>query len=434
VGILIVLVIFAAIAYRVMTPEERKRRAETVIAAVRRGREASARRRQECEPFFAALRARTGLALVTPAIIVANVAVFAMMLLRGELDAQVAWGGNVGPLTANGEWWRLVSMMFVHTGIVQLLANIAGIVRMGPILERLVGRGPFALVYVTAGVFSGLVSLYTRPVVVSSGASGAILGLYGLLMTSSAWCLLQRSSLKVPLDAAKTLAAPAALFLLYNLATDSLSGQAELAGLMVGVAGGLALGKDIGEHAPPPRRAGIAATAAVVAALVCAVPLRGMIDVRPEVQALFALEDRTAGAYAADAEGFRRGRVTTEALLRTIERLIVPELQAKAEHLDTLRKVPAEHRPLLEASKAYLRLRQESWRLRAEGLRNTSLPAGGRRKGLERAAETSARRRIETDYMSNMRTLGKADTVERESLETLRRLGWSGRPPAKARG
>ena len=77
--------------------------------------------------------------------------------------------------------------MFVHTGTFQLLVNCAALVQLGLILERLVGHVTFAAVYVAAGVLASIVSLSDYPMAISSGASGAIFGLYGLLLASSAW-------------------------------------------------------------------------------------------------------------------------------------------------------------------------------------------------------------------------------------------------------
>src|SRR6202035_2476066 len=88
----------------------------------------------------------------------------------------VGWGASFGPRTTNGEWWRLVTSMFVHSGMLQLLVNVGGLVSIGFMLERLVRRPAFAAVYFAAGVLASLVSLSVHPMAVSAGASGAIFG------------------------------------------------------------------------------------------------------------------------------------------------------------------------------------------------------------------------------------------------------------------
>jgi hypothetical protein len=90
---------------------------------------------------------------------------------------------------------------------------------------------------------------------------------------------------------------------------------------------------------------------------------------------------------------FKLGTVSAEGLAQVIESKIAPELQAMQSRLKTLGRVPPEHQPLLAGAEEYLRLRDESWRLRAAALHKSSMPA-----------------------------LRKADTAERASLEALERL------------
>src|SRR5438309_4708292 len=167
-------VVFAFVFYR-MTPEERARVLQAALASIRQLKDAAARGRSrgraECEPFRDALRARTPWALVTPTLVALNVAIFVFMLFgAGALSdpaTLVGWGANFAPRTTNGEWWRLVTSMFVHSGMLHLLVNVAALVSIGRILERLVGRWTFAAVYLAAGVFASLVNLSIYPMAVS---------------------------------------------------------------------------------------------------------------------------------------------------------------------------------------------------------------------------------------------------------------------------
>ena len=110
-----------------------------------------------------------------------------------EAETLVSWGASFGPRTTNGEWWRLVASMFVHTGSFQLLVNCAALVQLGLILERLVGHVTFAAVYLAAACLRASCSLSDYPMGISSGASGAIFGLYGLLLASTAWIAVLRA-------------------------------------------------------------------------------------------------------------------------------------------------------------------------------------------------------------------------------------------------
>src|SRR6185503_10021514 len=96
-------------------------------------------------------------------------AVIVVLMLFGhgsfsDRDTLLAWGASFGPRTTNGEWWRLFSSAFVHAGLLHAMATIVGTVRVGLILERLVGPASFATTYVAAAILASLASLAGRPV------------------------------------------------------------------------------------------------------------------------------------------------------------------------------------------------------------------------------------------------------------------------------
>ena len=390
---LILLLVLAGVALSAMSAEERARLGRTALAAIREARDVVAERRRQPAPFRDALRARTPWAIVTPALVALNMAIFVRMLFDGGAPGDpgtlVAWGGSIGPRTTNGEWWRLVTSLFVHTGFLHLVANMLGLLQLGLLLERLVGRVAVAAVYVSAGVFAGLASLSASPVDVSVGASGAIFGMYGLLLAPAIWSLYRRSAVTIPLRTVKRLIPAAAVFLLYN----GLQSKADHAGFLVGFACGLVLARGISDCKPAARRVAVAMGATAVIALAAAVPLRGVTDARPEIARVVAVEDRTAGAYETARDRFTLGRITAEKLIELIDRTITPELQETGVRLKALAGVPQVHQPLVAQAEEYLRLRDESWRLRADGLRKT-----------------------------NLLTLRKADDRERAALQIIKRL------------
>ena len=128
----------------------------------------------------------------------------------------------------------------------------------------------------------------------------------------------------------------------------------------------------------------MAATFVIVAA--AAVPLRGYTDVKPEVARALAVEDRTSQLYDKAVKQFQLGSIDAESLAQVIESRVLPELQAAASRLKSLERVPADHRPLVSKTEEYLRLRSESWRLRADGLRKHEMPTVQRADRTARAA------------------------------------------------
>ena len=186
-------------------------------------------------------------------------------------------------------------MTFVHVGLMHLLVEVGALVSVGLVLERLLGSMAFAGIYVATALLAGLVSVSAHPMIVSVGASGAIFGLYGLLLSTLIWGVIRRSPVTVPLNAGKILGPPAGLFVLYSLATDNLGGDAQLVGLIIGAVCGLVLARRVDEDTAPLPLVGGLVAATLITAVVMAVPLSGVSDARPEIVRVVAMEDRTAG-------------------------------------------------------------------------------------------------------------------------------------------
>ncbi len=108
---------------------------------------------------------------------------YGIPLLSGLLvqPGQVlARGALIPALVAQGESWRLLSSVFLHSGIAHLGFNMLSLYFLGSFTEEAFGRGRFFALYVLSGVAGGLAYLYfggfNQPAV---GASGAIFGLLG---------------------------------------------------------------------------------------------------------------------------------------------------------------------------------------------------------------------------------------------------------------
>lgn len=391
------LAVIAGYVIYAMSPEERAQALRKGLEYLRRTREEVDRRRAEPDPFRDALRERTARPIATALLAGLSVVVFVLMLVGtgsfSDPATLVGWGASLATRTTNGEWWRLLTMTFVHAGLFHLLIEVGALVSAGLLLERLLGPLAFGGVYVAAGLLAALVSVSAHPLEVSFGGSGAIYGVYGLLASSTIWGFVRRSPVTLPLTTAKTLVPIAGVFVLYSLATDHLHGDAELVGVVVGFLCGLVLARRADESvAPLPLVGGLVATT-LVTVVVMAVPLRGVSDARPEIKRVAAMEDRTASVYDAAVNRFRNGWITAEALAGVIEQTIMPDLRTSRAQLTALGKVPAEQQAMVADAEAYIKMRDESWRLRANAL-----------------------------HKLDMRGLRDADKAERASLEAFEKI------------
>jgi membrane associated rhomboid family serine protease len=350
-----------------------------------------AERRAELPPadttFQDALRARTPRAIATPALIALNVIVFFMMAFRADgpiADPKTVleWGGSFGPRTTNGEWWRVITSIFIHTGFLQLVINMAGLAQVGLLLERLVGRVALVTTYLAAGMVGVLLTMSAEPLAITSGSSTAVFGVYGLLIAALAGGLVKRSEASIPLPALKTLAPAAGIFMLYSLA----SGGPHLAGLSMGFACGSVLAIGISVSKPSVGRVAAVGAAAAAVVVFLAFPQRGIADVRPEIARINALEERVMSTYEVAIDRFKKGRLQPEALAKFIEKEIMPDLAKARARLEGIRGVPAQHRLVVADALEYFRLRQDSFNMRTEAIRKSSLAKLRQAEGVETAA------------------------------------------------
>jgi rhomboid protease GluP len=120
-----------------------------------------------------------------------NIVVYIAMLIDGVSffyptnEELLRWGANFGPYTLRDEWWRLFTCEFVHIGFGHLFANMVSMIYIGLLLEPLIGTLRFITVYLLATVAAALLSVWWDGYAIGAGASGAALGMYGMMLMFS---------------------------------------------------------------------------------------------------------------------------------------------------------------------------------------------------------------------------------------------------------
>ena len=176
----------------------------------------------------------------TPVILLLNLLVFLLMIASGvdlmkpsSIDL-MAWGANYGPAVFSGQVWRLLTAAFIHIGPMHLIMNMAALIYSGAFLEPLIGTKRFTIGYLITAITACLLGLYIHPDTISAGASGAIFGIFGMLLS-----LL--STKLVPVDIRNRLLFLMGYYVIYNLLYGMKEGI-DNAGHIGGLIGGLVIG------------------------------------------------------------------------------------------------------------------------------------------------------------------------------------------------
>src|ERR1017187_5720814 len=159
-----------------------------------------------------------------------NCAVFLAMVARGvsagspTVEQLMQWGANnAGNVLLGGEWWRIVTAMFVHVGILHLATNMWCLWNLALLAEPLMGSVGVIAVYILTGAAGNLLSTLVNWILyhnapggpvfpAGAGASGAVFGIAGALIV-----LLKSSRLPVPPSELKKLRKSVIYFAVLNL-------------------------------------------------------------------------------------------------------------------------------------------------------------------------------------------------------------------------
>lgn len=100
-------------------------------------------------------------------------------LWQPPTDVLFALGMKWTPAILAGQWWRLVTAIFLHGSLLHIAFNGYALANLGPAIEGVIGSRRFLVVFVGTGVASFATSALVMPAVPSLGASGALFGLIG---------------------------------------------------------------------------------------------------------------------------------------------------------------------------------------------------------------------------------------------------------------
>jgi len=191
---------------------------------VREARESAPRTKSAARTrITSSMRSTSGVPVVTYTLIALNVLFFALDFVTGR--TLFFWLAYQSDFTVT-QPWRMISAAFLHASILHLLFNMYSLFIFGPVIERLVGRGRYLVLYLLAAFGGSVAVLVLAPTQTVVGASGAIFGLLG------AFFVIQRR-----LGGNSTqLLILIGLNVVFGFVIPNVSWQAHIGGLLVGAA------------------------------------------------------------------------------------------------------------------------------------------------------------------------------------------------------
>ena len=192
-------------------------------------------KRQPEEPEFLS---KASAPTATVILVTASILVWVLMEALGSSgDARtlLRFGANVPELVKGGEWWRLVSSVFLHVAWWHLFFNVFGCYIFGKFVERVAGPSGVLTVFMFSGLCGSIASALLGDYTLSAGASGAVFGLLG-----AALVLVARLKTAFPPYTRKlyifSFAYIAAINMIYGLVAPQIDNLAHGGGFVAGVA------------------------------------------------------------------------------------------------------------------------------------------------------------------------------------------------------
>lgn len=198
------------------------------------------------DPFYSRRWSNISVSPIVVGLVVVNCAVFVLEIFSGgaqnpltlyrlgELDTtSVVYGG---------QYWRFLSALFLHYGVLHLIFNMFALLVLGPPLERQIGGLPFAICYLLSGISSSVIvvllaKLRLLPPLQLVGASGCVMGIVG----TWAGFLLRNRHAPLAAERFRNIVVIIFLQIAFDIVTPDVSMAAHLGGLFTGFLIGLAI-------------------------------------------------------------------------------------------------------------------------------------------------------------------------------------------------
>jgi|GEM_PF-67425 len=387
--------------------------------------------------YEATLHQMTPRVIVTPALIAANVAMFVVMAALGagffmpDPQLMVQWGANFGPLTCHGQWWRLFSSLFLHFGMLHLLMNMYILRDIGPVVERMLGPVGFAIGYLVSGFFGSVASVWWHGAIVSAGATGAICGVFGMLLG-----LVTVHQHSIPAAIIREHRTNAIMFVVLSTALASAIPGIDIAAHLGGFVAGFLCGlvqrgnQLFGAGRRISRNLGLAAAASVAGVVaIYFLSTRSADIVALSIQA-GKVDTAADASFAASMQRQESGSQTAVATSAEIRTAILPMYDDLA---DQLKRVPRqkgiEQDRLRTTLAEYVELKREAWELMRESIANNNLVAEGlahlRNEAAQRLVASQSLRghdkqtRVATSFHKEFAVLMVADAEAMQALAIL---------------
>ncbi|MDO4902988.1 MAG: rhomboid family intramembrane serine protease [Limosilactobacillus sp.] len=178
---------------------------------------------------------------VTTVLVTIQVIVFILMTLAGGSTNNLVllkFGALSTQLVQAGEWWRLLTPVFVHIGFAHILINSITLYFIGIYIEQLFGHWRMLVIYLASALAGNLLSAYLLPMSLSAGASTAIFGMFG------AFIMLGLTFREYP--AIRYLSRQFLVLVVLNIVTDLMVPGIDLAGHLGGLVGGFLVAYTVG--------------------------------------------------------------------------------------------------------------------------------------------------------------------------------------------